>query len=836
MPNKQQVLVIPSYHCDVVWRRSPEEQVRIRQGQYDAALRALKRYPEFRFEFDQAVLVREYLENNPQRLAEMKRYLKQGRLDVTGGEEAIPDTNLVLGEALVRNIFLGRLWFEETLGVRPLVGNMEDAFGLTAQLPQIFGGFGYTSFRDGRAVGLDNDLAMRGILWEGPDGSRIRYASGPANITEGTHICNLPVVYSREEHPQASLQEALQVKLPVVMCRYGSEEDLVEDSIVRMVLDYPLPARVEMRFALAREALEALFAANPNPTVVKGEFNPSQAGTHITRIRLKQAYRAAEWATLAVETAAACAALGGAAYPRERLVEMWRRLSYVQFHDSLCGCHVDSVNRLVMGYCRQVSRQARGVGARALRALAPEAARGVQGAVAFNPLPYERREPLLLDLPAGTTLADSTGQAFPAERRGDQTLVLADLAPLGTTQWRTVKARVAKPKRIAAAQAAGRPCEVGPYRVTARDEGLTLHHTGWDRTLADGPFPQVRFRREDGTMWDERILGAMLTEADGDREFIGREEGPVSVRLSWRGLLEGDPTADPEPPYWKAVHEGRQVIFSDLRRLAWEKEITFYRDLERIDVTVRMDYRAQNTEVMLGFPLQLDLAHTKALYEVPFAALERRPYFEVPADSPELKGAPLHLAALGGKGAWPALTWVAYGDRDWSMLCANQGMPSHRLMSGMIEIGVLRSPTPISSNFHTPPGAHENGRHEFRFSLLPFRGEAVRSGAYRLGPALNAPPLINAQTVDPAAPAAHTYLTVEAPSVAFSCFKQAERRPGFLLRTFETAGRKSRGRLKADFTIKAAWETNLMEEPVRQVDPARLQWRPWEIKTLLLET
>ena len=66
----------------------------------------------------------------------MRRFVREGRLDITGGEETIPDTNMVTGEGLVRNIFLGRLWFEETLGVRPVVANMDDAFGLTPQLPR----------------------------------------------------------------------------------------------------------------------------------------------------------------------------------------------------------------------------------------------------------------------------------------------------------------------------------------------------------------------------------------------------------------------------------------------------------------------------------------------------------------------------------------------------------------------------------------------------------------------------------------------------------------------------------------------------------------------------
>jgi len=294
-------MVIPFYHCDVVWRRPPEEQRAIRERQYDAALEAMARFPEFRFEFDQAVTVREYLETRPEAADRLRQYLREGRLDITGGEEAIPDTNLVSGEGLVRNFFLGRLWFEETLGAQPVVANLDDAFGLTPQLPQIFARFGYRYFRDARTPGLDRALALRGILWEGLDGSRIFYLPAQAHVTENTHVCNLPVVYSPPERVQASLQEAVTLEVPVVYCTYGSEEDLVRAEVIQAILDFPSPPGVSLRFGLARECLAEAERRCPDPPVVKGEFNPSQPGTHITRITLKQAYREAEWATLASE-------------------------------------------------------------------------------------------------------------------------------------------------------------------------------------------------------------------------------------------------------------------------------------------------------------------------------------------------------------------------------------------------------------------------------------------------------------------------------------------------------------------------------------------------------
>lgn len=821
------VYIVPSYHCDLVWRRTPEEQAAIRQRQYDCALDMLAACPEFCFEFDQAALVREYLGNNPQRRDALRRYIAEGRVDVTGGEEAIPDTNLVTGEGLARNIFLGRLWFAEELGAAPAVANMEDAFGLNAQLPQLFAGFGYTAFRDARTPGLDPALAQAGVLWEGLDGTRVFYAAPHGGISEVTHVCNLPVVYSYAERRADAFAALLKVDNPVVYGTYSSEEQLVSDDVVRMVLEWPLPKGTTVRFAQARAVFDALRRHNPAPAVVGGEFNPNSPGTHITRIGLKLAYRRAEWATIVAEAAAACAALGGADYPLDRLAAMWRALSAVQFHDALCGCHCDAVNAQVMGYCRETSAAAVQIGAAALGALRDMGC--VPGIVAFNPLPTARREPLTLALPPGMALAGADGILLPAERHGDETLIVADLAPLGTTAWRLAPGDVPEPAVRDADAAVGQPLEIGAYCVTPRHDGLRLERRDWGRTLVDGAFPQVRFRLEDGTLWQERFLGPTFTEEAGDSRLTRVETGPVSTRLTWQGAIHGDPTADPLPPTWASTRDGKPIVYADMRHLRWEKDVTFYRELDRIDVTVRVDWDGKNTEILLGFPLQLDLHSTQALYEVPFGMLARKPYFEIPSTSPEVKDAPLHLAALGGKGAWPALGWVAYRDAAWGMVLANEGTPSHRLMSGMIEVGVLRSPTTIGSNFTVPESAWENGTHAFRFALQPFQGDLAASGAYALGAAFNARPLTALTTAEPGT---RSLLSLDAPGVTFSAFKHAERGDGYILRTFETMGRAAHGRLRAAFPLARVAECDLMEQPLRDVDPRKLRWRAFEIKTL----
>jgi len=830
----KKVFIVPSYHCDVVWRRPPQEQAAIREVQFDSALDMLDRCPQFRFELDQASITREYLEAHPERMEQVRRFIAEGRLEITGGEEAIPDTNMVTGEGLVRNFLLGRLWFEETLGVRPVVANLDDAFGLSAQLPQVFLGLGYRCLRSARTPGLDSDLAKNGILWEGLDGTRIFYGPSHGSLSTHTHVCNLPVVYEPMERARAYLEEAVDQGVPVVYCRYSSEEDPVQDDVVQLVLDFQPPQGTTVRFALCSEVMEEMQRACGSPPVIKGEFNPSEPGTYISRITLKRAYRRAEWAAICAEAAAACAALDGGAYPREQFAEMWRKLSVVQFHDSLCGCHVDTVNRMVMGYCAEVSKSAEAIANAALGRIAPPTGKG-RAVVAFNPLPMSRREPVELPLPEGTCPAGPEGTALAAERRGDSTLVMLDLPPMGIGRWNLVSAPAIAPQVHDAPEAEWRKFKVGPYSVVSHRDGVLIAHQQWGRTLVDGNFPQVRFRLDDGTLWKERFLGPTYNDEAGEKRLERVEEGPVSVRFVWAGEVRGERTADPPPPFWKSHRNGKPVIFADLKRLTWEKELIFYHDLDRIDAIIRIDWEGNNTEILVGFPLQLDLAQTRATYGVPFGAMERKPYFEVPFSSPEKEGAPLHLAQYDGKGAWPALGWVAYGDDRWGMALANRGTPGHRLMNGMIEVGILRSPTTKSSNFSVPRSAYENGRHEFRFALMPFRGDWRDGHVHQLGDCFNARPIVRLAEGVGGAGGSHTYLSLSAPGVAFSAFKKAERRDGFVLRTFETEGRPAQGSIETSFALASVEELDLMERPVRQVDPGKLTWRPFEIKTLLLE-
>jgi len=84
-------------------------------------------------------------------------------------------------------------------------------------------------------------------------------------------------------------------------------------------------------------------------------------------------------------------------------------------------------------------------------------------------------------------------------------------------------------------------------------------------------------------------------------------------------------------------------------------------------------------------------------------------------------------------------------------------------------------------------------------------------------------------------PEEKSFISIDKAGVVMACFKKAEQDDGFILRLFESTGKKSRVRIKPSFGIKNAYEVNLIEKQKRRVDIGNLEFKPFEIKTILIE-
>jgi alpha-mannosidase len=383
-PSDFRYLVVPHTHWDREWYL-PFERFRLRLGMVvDGVLDTLERDPSFTtFTLDgQAIVLEDYVEVRPENEGRLRALLAAGRLEA-GPSYVLPDEILVGGEALVRNLQLGRRVCRR-FGVEPsAAGYLPDSFGHPAQLPQVLAGFGLRTLLFSR--GLGDELEELGVVF--------RWRAGPAEVV----ACQMLPHY--DNFARLTWYHDAEERVRDVVERFGDLlRDAGEETILLANGSDHLPIEPELPEILA--GLESSLGTDcrigryddyvPDAEglpVYVGELVGSRLqnvlrGVNSARIYLKQANERAERRLLSIETAAALRTLrSGAPYPGADLQLAWRDLLRSQPHDSICGCSCDEVHRDMLVRWEQLDRTFDQIEGEAL---------GV-GRALVNTLPYRRR-------------------------------------------------------------------------------------------------------------------------------------------------------------------------------------------------------------------------------------------------------------------------------------------------------------------------------------------------------------------------------------------------------------------------------------------------------------
>ena len=152
-----------------------------------------EKVPNYRFTMEHALYVREYLRRHPDKLRTVKKLMKAGIIE-TGTFYTGPWELTSGGEGLVRQLYLGKRWLKEHLGVEPVTVWNVDLPGHTAQMPQILHKAGIRGLVIS-AGATDNTFQAPYLLhetrgpflfrWQAPDGSTVMTWSTPWGYSAG---------------------------------------------------------------------------------------------------------------------------------------------------------------------------------------------------------------------------------------------------------------------------------------------------------------------------------------------------------------------------------------------------------------------------------------------------------------------------------------------------------------------------------------------------------------------------------------------------------------------------------------------------------------------------
>ena len=378
----------------------------------DRTMDYLEKTPEFPvYTLDgQTIVLEDYLEIRPERRQRLEQLIQAGRI-LIGPWYCMPDELLLSGESLIHNLLLGRRLCH-SFGVEPWrFGYVCDIFGHTAQMPQIFAGFGIPYALLGRGVKPEPNTGF--FRWVAPDGSEcISYREDGHGYGWGGTVADGWAKESDPEKRDALIRENLEREfaksdLPVYCFLAGRDHDAVRPELLEIKRRweelYPGLEVVIGDLSQMGQELEAYrermpFKHGEQLHPMEGTWDNMQLITNTLSSRYDLKQQNDRLQTLMEKWVQPLLLAGD--WDHYVLPQTYADLAYKYLiqnhpHDSICGCSIDQVHR-DMGYrfdqTREIGEQLVGalLGRWKEREGDPEGSAHLL--TVYNPLPYAREE------------------------------------------------------------------------------------------------------------------------------------------------------------------------------------------------------------------------------------------------------------------------------------------------------------------------------------------------------------------------------------------------------------------------------------------------------------
>lgn len=793
------VFLTTMHHSDLTWQFPYEEYDRIREKQLNIVMKFFAEHSDYGFVIDQAYVLQDYLQRNPEKLEEIKKYFDNGNgsLELIGGY-SIPDMNIPSGETFLRNCMLARAYYEKVFHHTPDIASLMDSFGVPFQTPQMLATLGYRYLAPGRMPNAPEDLDVDSpFVWKGAADTSVTVVPQNGGIDNTSYVTNVPVLRNEDERFAETIRN-LQNTEGNILAYYMTEFQMLDPGFFHHleVANNDPNAPRKVQFGRLKDYCATL--SEKDLPVYRGEFNPVFTGCYTTRIGVKQGIRSAENALFAAELATALVG------ETPDLDAAWTQLSLGVFHDAACGCHHDAANADViqkLNYAREAAEKnceaATGVGT-SVAVVNPSANSGLQMV-----------QTTAANLPAGV----------PAQRDGDRCFFLVELPAYSIQAF-------PKAEPGAAVDGKQRPTEgyCGETDCFRFDFSSVMPKITSKRfrksVFGQDRFGEIIFRHESGTMWSETIREVPYGAEYQDERVCSVEEGALFIKVTTEGAVRPGktPISGNSGNYWPGFES-----------LSFRKEYLFPRHLPYFRLRVTLRFAGCGTKVSLRIPVELEPLKAKALYHTPFAATERKPYFEVPYQYRETAQTLRPGDYVNATGDFPALHWVDYSDADIGLSVANSGTPGHQLVGKEIRISLLRSGTHcMAGTMYPQPGSFDNGEHIYEFAFTDHAG-ADNTAAIALGEVLNRAPVC---VPDSAGVNYHSLVSLDCKNIVVSAIYR--KNENLILRAYECLGIETQCRLHCSSALDC-YAADVYGNATEKLNKHCVEFKPFEIRTFVLK-
>jgi alpha-mannosidase len=747
-PGRREVYIVPFSHLDLYWAGTQEECLSRGYRIINKTIRLAERYPDFRFLLEDDVFVADFVDGNrgSPELEAFKRLVKAGRIEIAPKWAAIYQ-NLPRGEALVRNVVLGKRYARDVFGVNPQVAHLGDIPGFTSQYPQILSKADTPYMVMTRMGPPDRSL----FRWKAPDGSTtlvwntIKGYSWGADL--GLHLdlddARLAAISIDVDNVQATTAG------PVYM-GWGTDLWVPSQKLIENVA--VMNQRLAPRHFLLATAGEFFRAAADTREIpeLSGEIPSSWANLTTSLSSLWPPVIAATDTLLSAEKFAAINyALGYAPYPSQEFDSLWRDALKSMDHnnDGQGGVAADERK---LGYALEASLRASQILRDSLRNIAERVQHPFPRSmpiVVFNPLSWTRDDVVkthvtlfgdiesddIADYKKGMRLLDEKGTSIPFQveeysewfsRAVDLVFIARSVPSLGYKTYYLVPADSP---------------DVFPNACQTKlesDSDLNRSSRVMGSDLLENEYYRVSVDRATGRLgiWDKELnrMVANDIEVAGSEERGGDDLSIIPPTGRTIVNLISNVELEENGPVRTVMR-----VTGDVAGVPIVQRLTLYQGLKKVDLEDRVDWkpgRSMNIEQV--FPLQQPDVEVRN--GTPFgsaAATDMMPNAG-PRSSDEI---PRDIWKQ-----WRQIQdWVFAGTKEWGFTVSADHqfltVGDSAIRAGMLRgtrfspINVVRGGRPFQNLW--PPA----DKYVFHYSFTSGKGDWAAARSWRAGMAFNTP-------------------------------------------------------------------------------------------------
>jgi len=328
-------------HIDLAWLWPERESYRKGARTFATQLQLIDEFEDYKFGASQAQLYKWMKDKYPALYARVKQAVADGRWEVQGAMWVEPDSNLLGGESLVRQILYGKAFFKEEFGLNMDIMWVPDSFGYSGALPQILKKSNIPYFMTQKmSWNKINKFPLHTFTWKGIDGSEVLTHMLPDNTYNSTLEPNR-LIWAKNNFKQKDVSNEYLMLFGIG--DGGGGPGLEHCEREKRCMDLKGMPKIKSQFAI--DFFRSIEKNKANYPVHNGElYLEKHQGTYTTQANNKKNNRKIELALRECEYALSLSSsIAGFEYNSKTLLEIWQEVLLYHFHDILPGSSIKRV-------------------------------------------------------------------------------------------------------------------------------------------------------------------------------------------------------------------------------------------------------------------------------------------------------------------------------------------------------------------------------------------------------------------------------------------------------------------------------------------------------------